>query len=173
MLRHILPFTILPLIASCVAPRAPVATAPPPAPAANPHLVPAPIADHYAGDWSVDDLSPGEWQYGGANGAEMASFSNPTGHGELTLACLGTMIAIGRSGAGASSPAITIRTSYGERRVAAAGTSAMWTLPARDALWDQIAYSRGRFLVEVSGHAPLIVPVYSEVNRVIEECRGG
>ncbi len=47
------------------------------------------------------------------------------------------------------------------------------TLPARDALWDQISYSRGRFLVETSFQAPLIVPVRAAVARVVEDCRGG
>jgi hypothetical protein len=42
---------------------------------------------------------------------------------------------------------------------------------ANDAVLDQIAYSRGRFAVEVQGLAPLIVPAWGEVGRVVEDCR--
>jgi len=37
---------------------------------------------------------------------------------------------------------------------------------------DQIAYSRGRFAIEIAGLEPLIVPAWPEVGRVIEDCRG-
>ena len=41
-----------------------------------------------------------------------------------------------------------------------------------DAVLDQLAYSRGRFAVEVQGQETLIVPAWAEISRVIEECRG-
>jgi hypothetical protein len=45
------------------------------------------------------------------------------------------------------------------------------TIPARDPLLDAMAFSKGRFAVEVTGGAPLYVPAYPEVTRVIEDCR--
>ena len=43
---------------------------------------------------------------------------------------------------------------------------------AADPLWDQIIYSRGRFLIEGTRQSPIIVPARAEVARVIEDCRG-
>jgi hypothetical protein len=45
------------------------------------------------------------------------------------------------------------------------------TLPARDGLLDAMAFSRGRFAVEVAGLPTLYVPSWTEVSRVIEDCR--
>lgn len=44
-------------------------------------------------------------------------------------------------------------------------------LPARDALLDAMAFSRGRFSVEVNGLPTLYLPAWAEVGRVIEDCR--
>ena len=43
---------------------------------------------------------------------------------------------------------------------------------ARDPRLDQIAFSRGRFLVDVAGQSRLVLPAWPEVARVIEDCRG-
>jgi hypothetical protein len=45
------------------------------------------------------------------------------------------------------------------------------TLPARDPLLDAIAFSRGRFAVAVPGEPTLYVPSWTEISRVIEDCR--
>jgi hypothetical protein len=42
---------------------------------------------------------------------------------------------------------------------------------ARDPHMDQLAFSRGRFLVDVAGQPRLVMPAWSEVARVIEDCR--
>jgi hypothetical protein len=44
-------------------------------------------------------------------------------------------------------------------------------LPARDGLLDAMAFSRGRFAVETAGLPTLYVPSWTEVSRVIEDCR--
>lgn len=44
-------------------------------------------------------------------------------------------------------------------------------LPAFDPLLDAIAWSRGRIGFSTAGAAPLVVPPWSEVGRVIEDCR--
>ncbi len=44
-------------------------------------------------------------------------------------------------------------------------------LDPRDPLLDAMALSKGRFAVEVEGEAPLYLPSYAEVSRVIEDCR--
>jgi hypothetical protein len=82
---------------------------------------------------------------------------------------------------GAGSTTMTIRTSYGAVSWPASpnmgpGTGAapetVATRAANDTVLDQVAYSRGRFGVEVQGLSPLILPAWAEVARVIEDCRG-
>ncbi|MBA4355999.1 MAG: hypothetical protein C0409_15045, partial [Novosphingobium sp.] len=46
------------------------------------------------------------------------------------------------------------------------------TVSAQDALLDGMAFSRGRFAVEVNGLPTLYLPAWAEVGRVIEDCRG-
>lgn len=45
------------------------------------------------------------------------------------------------------------------------------SLAARDPLLDAMAFSRGRFSVEVNGLPTLYLPAWAEVGRVIEDCR--
>jgi len=45
-------------------------------------------------------------------------------------------------------------------------------LSALDPLLDGIAFSRGRFSVEVPGLPTMIMPAWPEPARVVEECRG-
>jgi len=45
-------------------------------------------------------------------------------------------------------------------------------LPASNRMLDAMAYSRGRFRVEIGGMAPVLLPSWSEVGRVVEDCRG-
>jgi hypothetical protein len=45
------------------------------------------------------------------------------------------------------------------------------TLAAQDPLLDAMAFSRGRFAVETAGSTPLYIPSWTEVSRVIEDCR--
>ena len=44
-------------------------------------------------------------------------------------------------------------------------------IPAKDPLLDAMAFSRGRFAIMLDGQAPLIVPSWVEVTRVVEACR--
>jgi len=51
------------------------------------------------------------------------------------------------------------------------GGSVAAVLPARDPLLDAMAFSKGRFAVEVAGLPTLYLPSWIEVSRVIEDCR--
>lgn len=175
MIRYLLPVTLMPLLASCVAPSTPPPAAPPapvarPAPAPAPR--PAPVADRYAGDWSVDDLTPGEWRID----SQSAVFSGDRGQTLAIIGCRSGRLSIVRAGPEyAPSGVLRIRTSAGERelRVEGAELQAFGTsLPAADPIFDQIIYSRGRFVIEATGQAPLILPTRPALQRVVEECRG-
>ena len=45
------------------------------------------------------------------------------------------------------------------------------SLTVSDPLLDAMAFSRGRFMIETPGAAPLYLPSWAEVSRVIEDCR--
>jgi hypothetical protein len=79
--------------------------------------------------------------------------------------------------AGASRAAtITTSTSSGtvtaEPRVIDGLSTMSITLSASQRLLDAMAFSRGRFRVEVAGLPQVLLPSWSEVGRVVEDCRG-
>jgi hypothetical protein len=98
--------------------------------------------------------------------------------GALVLRCNQGSVAIeraGGSGNGLDVP-MTITTTSTSRPVMAKARPAnppavIAVLGARDPLLDAMAYSRGRFAVYATGLAPLYVPSWPEVSRVIEDCR--
>ncbi len=70
---------------------------------------------------------------------------------------------------------MTVRTSTGAVSwpvSPATGAATVAIRATNDAMLDQIAYSRGRFMVDVAGLELLYLPAWGEVSRVIEDCRG-
>ncbi|MCJ2188536.1 hypothetical protein [Novosphingobium beihaiensis] len=138
---------------------------PPPAPAAPPTVSPAP-------NWRDQPATPGNWHWSRSASGSDAAFAN----GQFVLHCNPARhtITLLRAMAGASGQvAMTIRTSETTRALPAvpvAGGVGV-TLMARDPLLDAMAFSRGRFAVETTGAAPLYIPSWTEVSRVIEDCR--
>jgi hypothetical protein len=158
-------------LSACVPRTAPPAPqpppSPPPAPAPPPPAPPpaAPIA------WQDGPLAPGDWSYAGVGAAPQAAFAGPGGT-LFALRCdAGRQIAILRPGLPGGP--ITIVTSFGQRVVTGPGNAAQApaTLPASDPLFDQIAFSRGRFLVRSAGSGDLVLPSWPEPARLIEDCR--
>ncbi len=85
------------------------------------------------------------------------------------------MVILRTGTAGGPLPATIVTTST-RRMVTAqpfAGPPAVMAirLAARDAILDAMAFSRGRFAIEVAGLAPVYAPSWPEVARVIEDCR--
>jgi len=97
------------------------------------------------------------------------------GGGTLALRCdqPGTTVTMLRSGSFSGRIPVTILTQHTTRTLTGIGEPGALaiTLPARDPLLDAMAFSRGRFAVEVSGLPTLYVPSWPEVSRVIEDCR--
>lgn len=180
MIRYLLALTLMPLLASCVAPSTP-APAVPQAPVTQPAPVapvptPAPVADRYAGDWSVDELTPGEWVL---DQSRVAQFIGSDGARLAAIGCVDGQLRLGRSGLLPQDirAVFRIRASAGERElgIQRADQSSRWietALPAADPLWDSMIYSRGRFVIETTMQAPLVLPTRPEVQRVVEDCRG-
>jgi hypothetical protein len=155
-------------LAACV----PRTTAPPPQPAPPPRPAPAPPIPPPAPPpppptaWQDGPLAPGDWSYSGD--APRATFASPAGI-VFALRCdPGGLIRIIHLGVPGGP--IAIVTSFGERilpgsvdmeQVSAA-------LPASDPLFDQIVFSRGRFLVRAPGSGDLVLPTWPEPARLIE-----
>jgi hypothetical protein len=159
-------------LAACVPPPKPT-PAPTPAPAPAPAPAPPPVVEAPTppvANWMDAPATPGDWTYA----ASIASFGDPGVQPRLTLACRRDIgvIEITRAGAGAV-PQLNILTEFQQRALAGAqGTTGIAAqISATDPLLDAMAFSKGRFAVEVGGLPTLYIPSWSEVTRVIEDCR--
>lgn len=165
------------LLASCVGPpsRSPAPARPAPrpvqpAPAAPPAATPAPPA----ANWEDRALTPGDWRYMQEGQGSVAVFA-AAGQPLFTLRCDRATRRISALRAGVGQGGMVIRTSYGAVNWPAASDGSGRMIAARsatDSVLDQMAYSRGKIGVEMQGLAPLILPAWAEVARVIEDCRG-
>jgi len=169
-LRPSLALAILAAMATACAPQAVIPPAPvrqappPPRPYAPPVLAPAPA------DWRDAPQTPGTWRYTTGR----AQFGLAGGAPVLTMECRQGQVALLIPGNSAQAVPAAITTTSQQRAVSAvpAGPAAVAiTLPARDSLLDAMAFSRGRFMVEVNGLPTVILPAWAEVGRVIEDCR--
>lgn len=146
----------------------------PPAPAAAPAAAPAPVpaaAPGPAASWRDAPITPGDWQWSMANPGSKASFAG----GMFVMHCNlpQRTVTLMRSANAAAPTTMTITTTDTARALAAEpvpGGVAV-SVPVRDPLLDSIAFSRGRFSVEVTGTAPLRIPTWTEISRVLEDCR--
>lgn len=166
-------------LASCVGPQEKPSPAPP-----RPAPLPAPPAALPAAppqqDWRDVPLTPGDWTWRGSLGqTSIAQYGASGQTAVFALRCdfASRTIVFSRGGLAAQpSAAMSFTTSYGS--FAYTGTNGGGQPPAiiaqasaRDPHMDQIAFSRGRFLVDVAGQPRLVLPAWPEVARVIQDCR--
>jgi hypothetical protein len=157
--RKLLTVAALLALAACVAPREP----PPPPPAPAPAPPPPPPPPPPPGGWQDRPYSAGDWSYAGGQ----ARFGDA-----VTLRCDPGSRRVTLEVAGASAGPLTVRTSYGDssRSATSSGTGVRSELSATDPLLEQMAFSRGRFMLAAGGRE-LILPTWPEVARVLEDCR--
>jgi len=122
------------------------------------------------------DAAPtrGDWRWQMADGASAAAFADGRGQPLLTIRCDHAARSVDIIRHGATGTTLDIRTETQDRLVPASGSGAQAAtarLPANDTLLDAMAFSRGRFFVNVAGVPPLYVPSYPEITRVVEDCR--
>ncbi len=108
------------------------------------------------GRWRL--TAPGRTEYRDSRGAPVAS-----------LACAGRSMTLTIAALGARDGAVTLRTS--SRNAPLTATGGAITLPRGDGLLDAVAFSRGRFAIDIAGGALLVLPVQSEIGRAVEDCR--
>lgn len=156
-------------LGGCVPSVAPRVAAPAPAPVPVNVPAPTPIAD-----WQDWPWTPGAWRYAREATGSSASYGVTGQVPALVLRCDRAARTLLLSRPGTSAAPFTIRTS------ATTGSVATQLVPPQvvarfavnDRLLDAMAFTRGRFTVEQPGVAPLVLPPWAEVGRVIEDCRG-
>ena len=165
-------------LAACVPPPA---SAPTPAPAPVPTATPAPPpppAPTYS-NWMDAPQTPGDWFYIPQAGASIAAFGPAERQPLFALRCdrAARTVSIGRTSASLASQPMTIRTESATRTFSAIPAQGSGehlvaaSLPAADPFLDAMAFSKGRFAIEVGGEPTLYLPAWPEVSRVIEDCR--
>lgn len=125
-----------------------------------------PMAVQPAPDWRAAPVTAGTWSWRPIPSGSEAIFQDYRGP-QLVVRCNRAVRAVSllRTGAIGGAP-VVVRTTSIERTL-----PALATLSAADPLLDAIAFSRGRFAVEVAGAPRLIVPTWPEAARSIEDCR--
>lgn len=125
-------------------------------------------------DWRDAPITPGTWSWGMSGAQSVASFAD----GELALVCdrKANAMTLLRRGVAQGSVPVTIITFSQTRPLEALALDRLpatvaITFDPRDPLLDAMAFSRGRFVIEVQGLEPLYVPSWPEVSRVVEDCR--
>lgn len=165
---------LLLLASACSAPQvvppAPPPGAPKPRPAPPP---PAPVAAPAPADWRDAPQTAGDWSYAQGT-ARFGSGAAPL----FEIRCNRQMrtVSLIRAGTSAAALPMTVATTSETRSLLLepqlqGQPLLIGTLSANDALLDAMAFSRGRFAVEVNGLPTLYLPAWPELARVIEDCR--
>ena len=168
-------FTGLSALAACSSP-----PPPPPSPVAAPPSTPAVVASPAAirptGEWTDWPLAAGNWIYRQDERGSIALFGVANTDATVTLRCdrARQRIFLARAGAGAGR--MVIRSSSAKKEFAGQPTGGAEAYIAteimpRDSILDAMIFSRGRIAIDVEGQTPLAIPTWSEIARVVEDCR--
>jgi hypothetical protein len=127
-------------------------------------------------DYTTAVAVGGNWTYAATADGSQATFIGATNQPQVTLHCTRATrrVSIAKP-ATAAAPFLTIWTSSDTRSAPASFNPATNRLTADfaafDRLLDAIAFSRGRIAFAVGSGPALVVPPWSEISRVIEDCR--
>lgn len=164
------------MLAACVAERTPAPQPQRPAPVVSRPLPPPPPPP--SSDWRDVALTPGTWTYQDLGANSRAQYGPPGAEPGFIVSCDKTAHQIVFSRIGTTTGnTMTVRTSFGARNLPISVRTTpipyvLGRLGADDKLLDDIAFSRGRFTIEVPGTAMLVIPAWAEPARVVEDCRG-
>lgn len=130
--------------------------------------------------WMDETQTPGDWRYvtGPTETAALFGTGDDENGVQLIVACDVPLrrVSISRIGASEGETSMIIRTETQTGALLAEPAVSFAPLllahvDARDPLLEAIAFSKGRFAVEVGGTETLYVPAYPEITRVVEDCR--
>ncbi|MFN4112879.1 MAG: hypothetical protein ACK4GD_02935 [Sphingomonadaceae bacterium] len=149
--------------------------APPPVATPSPRPNPPPVlAPPPAAAWDREPATPGTWTHRMAGRDSVAEFASPQGRLLFQMICTADReVELATTGTAPGARAMTVRTRTLERAVSADPREGAVTakLAPRDPLLAAMAYSRGRFAVEVPGLQALYLPSWPEVTRVVDDCQ--
>lgn len=125
-------------------------------------------------------MAEGDWVYRQDERGSAALFGVPNSDAVFATRCdkASGRIQVSRAGSvGATGGQMTIRTSFGAtvwpvRATGGALPYMVAEVASADAGLDRMAFSRGRFAIEVTGLPQLAIPAGPEFVRVVEDCRG-
>lgn len=148
----------------------PVIRTPSPAPV-------APVQEQFYPNYLDAPQTPGTWEYVSEPGETLAVYGIDRANPEFVLRCSRASRQVGMarriSAAGPRRMRITTETAQRDIMASPVGTRSLVAaeLNARDSLLDAMAITKGRFAVSVEGERTLYLPAWTEVTRVIEDCR--
>ncbi|ANY20254.1 hypothetical protein A6F68_01743 [Tsuneonella dongtanensis] len=166
------------LATACCSAPAPEPTPAPPIARPTPAPTPTPTPTTAYANWMDAPQTAGDWFYrkGGTTTAALFGESGTDARFAITCVLGQRRVTLARAGAAAEPMPMRIRTETTDRAITATPAtgelpSLIATLGSSDPLLDAIAFSKGRFAVEVPGQAALYLPSWPEITRVIEDCR--
>jgi len=170
-----LSLALLPVLAlaACVSAPPPPATPPPaPAPRPAPPVAAAPAPQ----DWRDAPQTPGTWRWRMEGERSLAEYGPYAGTPVARLTCepLSQTTILWRNWPSVGQLPLIVTTTGPKRMLTATSDGAggsQASLAAFDPLLDAIAFSRGRFMLEMPGAPTLYLPAWPELSRVIEDCR--
>jgi hypothetical protein len=118
----------------------------------------------------------GTWSWTQTADGSQASFADATSKTQVTIHCARATrrVTIAKA-ASAAAPLLGVWTSSQTKNLPASFNPATGMVSAQvaafDPLLDAVSTSRGRIGFSVSGLAPLVLPPWAEVARVVEDCR--
>lgn len=134
-------------------------------------------------EWRALQRAPGDWSWSESEGRSRAEFGEATGAQaqaqaqgwQFAIVCASEFarISLIRRAPSTDGAIFDVWTTHENRRYQARheDRAAVITFEAADDILDAIALSRGHFGIAVEGTEPLLIPSWSEVTRVIEDCR--
>ena len=147
-------------------------------PVRQPQPLPPPPPPPPAVEWRDMPLTSGNWYYRSEAATSQALFGPANSEASFLLRCdrASRRVTLSREGT-TTGNAMTVRTTSTSRSLPVTGQTeplayVSATLAASDRLLDAIAFSRGRFTVEVPGTPMMVIPAWPEPARVVEDCRG-
>jgi hypothetical protein len=171
--------TALFTLTTCAAPKPlPPQQLPPPI---NTTVISPPVATKSqilqpAGHWTDWPMEAGVWTYRRDERGSIALYGAVGKDALVMLRCDKARGRIFVSRAASIGGSMMVRTSSTSKAIPTgpSGTQPTYVaseLAVNDALLDAMAFSRGRIALELAGAQNIAIPVWSEIGRVVEDCR--
>lgn len=127
-------------------------------------------------DQSIATPVAGTWAYSDNGDGGEAVFTDANAQPQLSLRCVrSTRRVILSKPATTAATTLNLWSSTATKSFPASFDASTARLTTQIANWDPvldaIAYSRGRFAVAAGSQQPLVVPSWSDITRIVEDCR--